>query len=206
MPLSRNLRFPILNAHALPITTTTTTSRRTTAALRPFSHRAPLLATSDYGSGAGDPRGENPQSQGANPSADKEHPGPPPPQAGQGSGSTPTKGTAEGHNVSDSPSAPSSGGGGGSSAQNSGSGAEGGKRQFSTSVRVGKDDALRSKPNQGAEPKILKDAAPEGGESSEEVRKHNEEFERRHDKAHARVTEADAEKERVGKGFWTGEW
>ncbi|KAL9071811.1 MAG: hypothetical protein Q9157_005322 [Trypethelium eluteriae] len=200
MPLPRNLRFPILNAHALPITTT---SKRAAPALRPFSHRAPLLATGDYGSGSGDPRGENPQSQGPNPSADKEHPGPPPPKAGQGSGSTPTKGTAEGHNVSESPSAPSSSGS--SSSQKPGSGSEGGKRQFSTSTRVGKDDALRSKTNQGAQPKILKDAAPAGGETSEEVRRHNEEFERRHDKAHARVTEADPEKERVGKGFWTGE-
>lgn len=59
------------------------------------------FASQDYGSGAGDPKGENPQAQGANPSADKEHPGPPPPKAGQGSGSTPTKGTSTGHNTSE---------------------------------------------------------------------------------------------------------
>ena len=54
------------------------------------------------------------------------------------------------------------------------------------------------------EPKILKDSPPQ--EASEEVRRHNEEFAKRYDKPHAKVTEADPEKERVGKGFWTGEF
>ena len=40
-----------------------------------FSLTTRTLGTSDYGSGNGDPRGENPQDQGANPSADLEHPG-----------------------------------------------------------------------------------------------------------------------------------
>ena len=50
------------------------------------------LTFSDYGSGSGDPRGEDPQSQGVSASADIEHPGPPPPAAGEGSGAGPTKG------------------------------------------------------------------------------------------------------------------
>lgn len=60
-----------------------------------FSVLPRAQATSDYGSGKGDPKGENPQQQGANPSADLEHPGPPPPKQGEGSGSTPTKGGKE---------------------------------------------------------------------------------------------------------------
>lgn len=86
-----------------PITTTITMSYLRTLPLRRFAPSALRtqrtfttsrlsLASQDYGSGAGDPKGENPQSQGANPSADKEHPGPPPPTAGKGTGSTPTKG------------------------------------------------------------------------------------------------------------------
>lgn len=60
-----------------------------------FSAIPRVQATSDYGSGQGDPKGENPQEQGANPSADLEHPGPPPPKAGEGSGAGPTKGGKE---------------------------------------------------------------------------------------------------------------
>jgi hypothetical protein len=57
-----------------------------------FTSTSHCLAISDYGSGDGDPRGENPQSQGINASADIEHPGPPPPAEGIGSGAGPTKG------------------------------------------------------------------------------------------------------------------
>jgi hypothetical protein len=60
-----------------------------------FSILPRAMATSDYGSGKGDPKGENPQDQGANPSADLEHPGPPPPKEGEGSGAGPTKGGKE---------------------------------------------------------------------------------------------------------------
>lgn len=63
-----------------------------------FSVLPRAQATSDYGSGKGDPKGENPNQQGPNPSADKEHPGPPPPKEGQGSGSTPTKGGSQSSN------------------------------------------------------------------------------------------------------------
>ena len=63
-----------------------------------FSAIPRVQATSDYGSGKGDPKGENPQEQGANPSADLEHPGPPPPKQGEGSGSGPTKGGKDSSN------------------------------------------------------------------------------------------------------------
>jgi len=63
-----------------------------------FSALPRVQATGDYGSGSGDPKGENPQDQGANPSADLEHPGPPPPKEGEGSGAGPTKGGKESSN------------------------------------------------------------------------------------------------------------
>ncbi|KAL8665093.1 MAG: hypothetical protein Q9202_002493 [Teloschistes flavicans] len=52
-----------------------------------------------YGGGQGDPKGETPQQQGSNPSADKEHPGPPPPDVGKGTGGGPTKAHEGGHNT-----------------------------------------------------------------------------------------------------------
>lgn len=57
------------------------------------------LAHESYGGGEGDPKGEAPQDQGSNPSADKEHPGPPPPTEGSGSGGGPTKGAESGENT-----------------------------------------------------------------------------------------------------------
>lgn len=56
------------------------------------------LAHGSYGGGEGDPKGEAPQDQGSNPSAEKEHPGPPPPAEGRGSGGGPTKGAGSGEN------------------------------------------------------------------------------------------------------------
>jgi hypothetical protein len=53
-----------------------------------------------YGDGTGDPKGENPQSQGANPSEHKEHPGPPPPSEGHGSGGATKAGTLAGKEAS----------------------------------------------------------------------------------------------------------
>ncbi|KAI6865634.1 hypothetical protein KC338_g4990 [Hortaea werneckii] len=44
------------------------------------------LAHQDYGSGDGNPAGENPQAQGKNPSEKAEHPGPEPPSAGKKAG------------------------------------------------------------------------------------------------------------------------
>jgi len=57
----------------------------------PFNSQHRLYAHQSYGGGEGDPKGENPQQQGSNPSADLEHPGPPPPDVGKGTGGGPTK-------------------------------------------------------------------------------------------------------------------
>ena len=68
-----------------------------------------LYAGSSYGGGEGDPKGENPQDQGPNPSAGLEHPGPPPPDVGHGTGGGPTKKGPDGHNTGQSPSNSSQG-------------------------------------------------------------------------------------------------
>ena len=69
-----------------------------------YAQQRRLYAGSNYGGGEGDPKGENPQDQGPNPSAGLEHPGPPPPAEGQGTGGGPTKKGSEGHNTDQSPS------------------------------------------------------------------------------------------------------
>lgn len=63
-----------------------------------FSVLPRAQAIGDYGSGQGDPKGENPQDQGPNPSESLEHPGPPPPKQGEGSGAGPTKGGKDNSN------------------------------------------------------------------------------------------------------------
>ena len=190
-PSSRSIKPAALSAQRTPAilsaqktlnpaigkTTTTTTIVRT-------------YASGDYGSGTGDPKGENPLQQGANPSADVEHPGPPPPSAGQGSGSGPTKGTADGHNSGSSPSAPGSGQGRG---QGSGNGSVSGK----------------GKTEKGAQPKILRDSLP--AEPDEDVKQHNWELSQRPNRAHERLGEEEGgegerEREKVPKGYWSGEW
>ncbi len=77
------------------------------AAIRPRQQLR--YAHESYGGGEGNPTGENPQQQGANPSAEKEHPGPPPPSVGQGTGGGPTKADGSGHNTADHHSASTSG-------------------------------------------------------------------------------------------------
>lgn len=116
-----------------------------------------LYAHQSYGGGEGDPKGENPQDQGSNPSAEKEHPGPPAPTEGQGSGGGPTK--ANEHNKNDNASSPDRGSHGG-----------GNKRAASSS---------------GAQPKILNVGVPD--EQSEEVKQHNEEMANRYDRAGTQV-------------------
>lgn len=122
------------------------------------------LASQDYGSGAGDPKGEKPQEQGPNPSADKEHPGPPPPSVGKGKGS-------KGNNETSSK----------------------GQQQKGTQQQSG-----------GAQPKILNADPPKEGEQSAEVERHNRDMENRAEKAHEKVSNEEAEKDKVGKGFWSG--
>ena len=133
---------------------------------------------SSYGGGEGDPKGENPSDQGSNPSADLEHPGPPPPSVGQGTGGGPTKSGKEGHNTEQND---SSSGGGQASASGTG-GASGGK-------------------GDGPQPKIHKHEAPEEHTHSDEVRAHNEDIKKRHDRPNEGRAD---ENDNVDKSFWSG--
>ncbi len=129
---------------------------------------------SSYGGGEGDPKGENPSDQGSNPSADLEHPGPPPPSAGQGTGGGPTKSGEQGHNTQQNDSSSSS------QASTSGSGGGGGG---------------------GPQPKIHKHDVPEEHAHSDEVRAHNEDMAKRHDRPNEK---SPAKDDKVDKGFWSG--
>ncbi|KAL8768650.1 MAG: hypothetical protein Q9209_005209 [Squamulea sp. 1 TL-2023] len=149
-----------------PFTTSRPSFTRSTT--RTFQqHRA--YAGQSYGGGQGDPKGETPQEQGANPSAEQEHPGPPPPDVGKGTGGGPTKAGSDGHNTQDGPSKGSSGKSGAS--QSSGA----------------------------PQPKILSENPP--AEESDDVKAHNEDMGKRHDRANAEV---DEKGETVEKGFWKG--
>jgi hypothetical protein len=150
-----------------------------------------------YGDGEGSPVGEKPQDQGANPSADLEHPGPPPPKAGEGSGSSPTKGTAEGHTKPN---------------QTTGSTTQ--KRSFSThSASARSFSTVRSlrakdkpKSTEGLRPKILDESPPSEQEASEDVKEHNRDMDNRSEKAFESVSNKDAEKDKVSQKFWRGEF
>ena len=109
------------------------------------------LYASSYGDGEGDPKGEDPQNQGASPSAELEHPGPPPPAEGQGTGGGPTKAGKDGHNA---------------------------KPDDSSSGSGGKPDAGSKGGSNGAQPKIYSEKPP--AEPSEEVKKHNKDFDNRY--------------------------
>lgn len=138
------------------------------------SRQSRYYASQSYGSGEGDPKGEKPQEQGSNPvSAEKEHPGPPPPDVGKGSGGGPTKAGEEGHNTGQTSSS-------GGSSSNSSSGQSG-----------------ASQSSGGPQPKILSEGVP--AEESDDVKAHNEDMAKRHDRTNA---EADNKEQRVGKGFW----
>lgn len=140
----------------------------------PIQHR--LYAQQSYGSGEGDPKGENPQEQGANPSANLEHPGPPPPDVGKGTGGGPTKAGGEGQNAQKSEQKSSTG---------------------------GVDSGAAGKGKESAQPKILDESSPPA-EPSEDVKKHNEEMDQRYEKAENHVD--DDGKDNVSKEFWKGKF
>ncbi len=148
-----------------PFMQTRPPSRSTTPSTMLHQRR---YAGQDYGSGQGDPKGEDPQNQGSNPSADLEHPGPPPPAEGQGTGGGPTKAHSSGHNTQQNT----------SSTRGSGGSPSGGS---------------------DAQPKIHNASVPPEG--NDEVKKHNEELGKRHDRAHNQKNDDG----KVDKPYWSGE-
>jgi hypothetical protein len=185
------------------------------AALRPAAlSAAPRVrmqvrfATSDYGSGKGNPAGETPEKQGSNPSENLEHPGPPPPKVAQGkSSSSPDNDNNKNQNEGPKPSSESP-----APSSNKGSS---GKREFSTSTRQMKENkepavqqGQQNKPSssamKGAQPKILNENPPSAEEESQEVKDHNKDMSNRAEQAHESVDNKDAEKDKVPSGFWKG--
>ena len=154
------------------------------AALRPALSAAPRahqqvrFATSDYGSGAGNPAGETPEKQGKNRSEHLEHPGPPPPKVAEGKSSS-------------SPNEDSSSG---SSSQ----------QKSSPASESQSNDGSSKSSKQGAQPKILNERAPPKEEQSEDVRRHNEEMEQRTEKKNQQASKEDDTKDKVPKEFWAG--
>ncbi|KAF2852146.1 hypothetical protein T440DRAFT_420855 [Plenodomus tracheiphilus IPT5] len=147
------------------------------AALRPAALSAAprarvqvRFATSDYGSGDGNPAGEKPAKQGQNPSENLEHPGPAPPKVAQGKSSSSPNSDNGGSNSN-----PRSD----SSTSNAKTGSSSTKREFSTSARQnaskepaveqGKQNQPSSSEVKGAQPKILNENPPKSSEQSEEV-------------------------------------
>lgn len=153
------------------------------AGLRPFLCTAPRArpqvryATQDYGSGEGNPVGENPQQQGRNPSENLEHPGPPPPKVAKGKSPSPDEKQSSPNESQTSSSS-----------------------QSKSSSESGGDS---SKGKGSPQPKILNESPPEV--ENESVRKHNKEFEERSDRAHERANDDDAMADKVSSKFWSGQ-
>jgi hypothetical protein len=186
------------------------TSMLRSAALRPATLRPMGLsstrlqvrfATQDYGSGKGNPAGEQPKKQGQNPSEHMEHPGPPPPKVAQGKSSSSP-------NSSDKTPSSSSSSSSKSSSDKSQSPSQ--KRSFSTSTRRASDkepavkSAQQNKPKpsdiKNAQPKILNETPPAESEESEDVKEHNREMEGRAEQAHEKVGNG----EEVEGEYWKG--
>ncbi|KAF2743101.1 hypothetical protein M011DRAFT_497106 [Sporormia fimetaria CBS 119925] len=146
------------------------------------ARRAPVQTrwVQGYGDGKGNPASEHPEKQGKNPSENLEHPGPPPPKvAQQGKGPSPDEQDSSSSQKSESK--PSSSSGGKDSTQS-------------------KDSKYGGK---GPQPKILNENPP--AEMDESVREHNKEMENRAERAHEQVSNEDAKKDKVSKGFWAGQ-
>jgi len=63
----------------------------------------------------------------------------------------------------------------------------------------------RPKSTEGHQPKILNENPPNSEEESADVKKHNDDMASRADRPAAGVKNEDAQKDKVGKGFWKGE-
>jgi hypothetical protein len=173
------------------------------------------LRASGYGDGKGDPKAEHPEKQ---PGASKaqqssEHPGPAAPDVGKGSANASTKGafSQSMNNAAASEKSPEE-----ASAQSGGSrskeavetgksptaGAIPNRHGGSTNGKGG--EALKGPQGKGApQPKIHNQSVPGvqsnlTDEQKQEVERHNQDFEKKHDRADP------APSDRVNKNFWSG--
>lgn len=81
---------------------------------------------------------------------------------------------------------------------------KGSQQPDSGASKSGSNEASK-KGTSEAQPKILADNPPAQGEESEEVARHNREMEQRADRPQEKVANEDAQKDKVHKGFWSGE-
>lgn len=156
------------------------------AALRPALSMAPRarqqvrFATSDYGSGAGNPAGEKPEKQGANLSEGLEHPGPAPPKVAKGQSSSSP-------NNDDTPS---------KSSQS--------KSSSSPDQQSQSNDGASKSGKKGAQPKLAAKGPPSKENEGEDVKQHNKEMDQRAD-AFEQADKQDKQKDKVPKDYWKGE-
>ncbi|KAI1767497.1 hypothetical protein GGR53DRAFT_113578 [Hypoxylon sp. FL1150] len=191
-----------------------TRTRAAPQAYRSFATSPRHFLAQGYGDGKGDPAADDPQNQppssGAQQSA--EHPGPPPPDVGKGTGGGPTKAglnesmnkAAEKESGGKSPESASAQSGGSRSkeATETGKSPTGGSIADTASQNGG--EALKGPQGKGTpSPKIHNQSVPGAkqglsDEQKQEVERHNQDFDKRHDRAPA------AEDDKVDSKFWKG--
>ncbi|KAG4222531.1 hypothetical protein PC116_g28995 [Phytophthora cactorum] len=191
-----------------------TTRTRAPQAYRTFAAGPRYFSQQGYGNGKGDPTAEDPQNQPSSSAAQQssEHPGPSPPDVGKGTGGGPTKAglsesmknaaARESGQKSPEDASAQSGGSRSKEATETGGSPTGGKIANAASQNGG--EALKGPQGKGKpSPKIHNQAVPavkEGlsDEQKQEVERHNQEFEKRHDRA------APASDDKVDPKFWRG--
>ena len=62
------------------------------------------------------------------------------------------------------------------------------------------------KNTKAAQPKIYSASPPKDEDAPEDVRQHNREMDQRADRPAEKVKDEDIEKDKVGKGFWNGQY
>ncbi|KAI1469781.1 uncharacterized protein F4812DRAFT_420317 [Daldinia caldariorum] len=199
-----------------------TTRARAPQAYRTFAAGSRHFSQQGYGNGEGNPTSENPQSQPSSSAAQQssEHPGPSPPDVGKGTGGGPTKAgfresmekaaakesgqkpPKESGQKAPKDASAQSGGSRSKEATETGGSPTGGKTANLASQQGG--EALKGPQGKGTpSPKIYNQAVPaikEGlsDEQKQEVERHNEDFEKRYDRA------APATDDKVDPKFWRG--
>lgn len=179
---------------------------------RTFIAPPAFRAHQGYGDGKGDPVAENPEKQPATTKAQEsaEHPGPAPPDVGKGSANASTKGAlsesmnkaASGGESPEDASAQSGGSRSKEAVETGGSPTAGEIPKSGNGVANGGEGLKGPQGKSAPQPKILnqstngKDSLTE--EQKQEVDKHNQDFEKKHDKAES------APGDKVDKKFWSG--
>ncbi|KAI0459844.1 hypothetical protein F5B21DRAFT_454425 [Xylaria acuta] len=190
----------------------TTRTRALQGQQRTLIAASSLRAHQGYGDGKGDPVAENPEKQPATTEAQEslEHPGPAPPDVGKGTANAATK-----RGLSDSMKKAASSG----EAPEEQASAQSGGSRSKEAVETGGSptageipkgtakggEALKGPQGKNAppQPKILNQSADGVGsglteEQKREVERHNQEFEKKHDRAES------APGDKVDKKFWSG--